>query len=715
VGLAWNRRLTLCGALIALTLTAPNCLAHAPDGSGTNPRGLLTLDWQAKHISRTVTAGYPDSLGLYAFLRRRPPVLSMVAGRHCVSSNFLSLDVSDEFAFDIDETVSLDLLLDSAEAASLLYAYDGISEQGSPATLEIEIQESERLRWYHLELSRARFANRGMAHTDIALASLVTMDPSAPAGLSPVFTLCGLKLQRSNTRAAKQTEGEILLQLRDSATGAPLAARIGIYDSSGRAVLPAESALEIPFYDEQVRDFSLRTSLVGAQPWPVSNRHVFYIDGHYQGRHPAGRYTLVASRGPEYRQLQQEFEVQAGERVQLDLQLPRWTNQAERGWYSGDVHIHASRDRVDNPAFEKLMQAEDVHVSNLLQMGNASSEHFTQYAWGGAGTYTEADFSLVPGLESPRTALRGHTLALNIQSPVPDRQHYFLYHHYLQRYQDQGAVTGYAHVGSEEFFASRGLALDVPFGLVDFVEVMQNGQLRTKLWYDFLNLGYKLAPAAGSDFPYFDQPGAVRTYVAIEGSYKPDKWFSGLRAGRSYVSNGPLLTFSINKVKMGGTINSKAGTLLKITGSAMLNPDVDTLSELALLRCGEPVQNVTIKRARDGSLALTAEIELEQSMWLALRAKGKQTLAHSGAIYAAAEGVYVGCPDKVPATVAAMFARLDELANAEVEVNAELEYWEVGSIASMFETQRAALQERIKLAQAEYNKLLIRVSDLFRI
>jgi len=691
-------------SLLAFTLAQPLCFSHAPEGIGSNPRGLLVLDWQAQHISRTLTAGYPDSLGLYSFLKREPPVLSTVAGQRCVSSNFLSLDVSDSFAFDIDETVTLDLLLDSTSAVSLLYAYDGIGN-GAPTSLSIEPSGEGRLRSYHLELPRARFANRGMAQTDIALATLATMDPTYESP-NAVFTLCGLVVRRNNKLSQKTLSGEIQLHVRDAGTGTTTAARVGIYDSTGRAVLPAQAALAIPYYDEWVRSFVLRGSAVGAQPWPVANRHVFYTDGRYRGHHPAGQYTLVVSKGPEYRQLVKEFVLPAGESVELNIELSRWLDMPERGWYSGDVHVHASRNRADNAALANFMQAEDVRVSNLLQMGNAEKEHFLQYAWGQAGTYKEAQFSLVPGIESPRTAVRGHTIALNIQSPQTDREHYFLYHRFLDRYQAQGAVTGYAHVGSEEFYASRGLALDVPFGLVDFVEVMQNNHLRTGLWYEFLNLGFQLAPAAGSDFPYFDQPGAVRSYVAIDGSYSPDKWLSGLQQGRSFVSNGPMLEFSVNNALVGDTLNPASGSTLNIRGRAFVNPDIDKITELALIRCGEPVQDVTGRLEGDGSISIQAEIPSMNAGWLALRAKGNQTLAHSGAIYVASETGFTGCKNKVPATVVAMEARLDDLSNTRVETNRELEYWEVGNIASLFEVQKAALDERIKLARVAYKKLL---------
>ena len=53
----------------------------------------------------------------------------------------------------------------------------------------------------------------------------------------------------------------------------------------------------------------------------------------------------------------------------------------------------------------------------------------------------------------------------------------------------------------------------MPFGLVDFIEVLQGGRIATEGWYSFLNLGFKVLPAGGADWPYFG-PDASRASSA---------------------------------------------------------------------------------------------------------------------------------------------------------------------------------------------------------
>ena len=80
------------------------------------------------------------------------------------------------------------------------------------------------------------------------------------------------------------------------------------------------------------------------------------------------------------------------------------------------------------------------------------------------------------------------------------------------------------------------------------------GRLGTEPWYDFLNLGYKILPDAGSDFPYMDLPGVVRNYVKIDGPFSTDAWFEGFRRGNMYVTNGPSPRSSPHSVR--GSTNS---------------------------------------------------------------------------------------------------------------------------------------------------------------
>ena len=76
---------------------------------------------------------------------------------------------------------------------------------------------------------------------------------------------------------------------------------------------------------------------------------------------------------------------------------------------------------------------------------------------------------------------------------------FYQYHRVFEATRNRGAITGYAHYG-RLFNGERGLALDVPFGLIDFIEMLQGGHVETSIWYRLLNLGFRINPAAGADY-----------------------------------------------------------------------------------------------------------------------------------------------------------------------------------------------------------------------
>ena len=150
-----------------------------------------------------------------------------------------------------------------------------------------------------------------------------------------------------------------------------------------------------------------------------------------------------------------------------------------RGWFSGDTHLHLMRDPIDDLDVWGQVAAEDVSVGNLLEMGNIVTTHFRQPAWGKAGRFLRDGHMIASGQEDPRTTQRGHTIHHNLQTPfhLPTDE-FFAYHKVFEASHEQGGVSGYAHMG-QLFNGRRGLALDVPFGLVDFIEVLQGGRLET--------------------------------------------------------------------------------------------------------------------------------------------------------------------------------------------------------------------------------------------
>ncbi len=256
--------------------------------------------------------------------------------------------------------------------------------------------------------------------------------------------------------------------------------------------------------------------------------------------------------------------------------------------------------------------------------------------------------------------------------------------------------------------------MDVPSGLIDFVEIMQNQRLRTTFWYEFLNLGFELAPAAGSDFPYFEQPGAVRSFVKMPFNEEGDlplpihtaDWFQQLRQGHTFVSNLPFIEFEVNGQPIGSKLAISDNQTLTIQAKVSINTDYDKLAELELVHCGKVVRKM--KASETGSELVTFQHQLSTKMsgWLALRAKGHSyALAHTGAIYLQDEKGSSICKEQAPVIIDTMLERLTLLENAKLDANKELEYWETGELNKAFDQQKSELIKQIKQAKLFYKKL----------
>ncbi|MGH7677286.1 MAG: CehA/McbA family metallohydrolase, partial [Gemmatimonadaceae bacterium] len=102
---------------------------------------------------------------------------------------------------------------------------------------------------------------------------------------------------------------------------------------------------------------------------------------------------------------------------------------------------------------------------------------------------------------------------------------------------------------------------------VDFLEVMgySDHLITSDIWYRLLNCGFRVAAAAGTDaFPNFASlrgpPGLVRTYAKAGATLDQRRWLDAIKAGRTFVTNGPLLTFTVNDREAGSEIRLPFGT-----------------------------------------------------------------------------------------------------------------------------------------------------------
>jgi hypothetical protein len=416
-------------------------------------------------------------------------------------------------------------------------------------------------------------------------------------------------------------EGRLEFRVLDAA-GLPVPARIELIDEHGDSRVAA-GALEINTECFTVPFPRWAASLQRARSLqnPYTETEQFYVDGTGGASLPAGRYRLTASRGIEHRLASAEVDVAAGATARVDLTPQRWIDMPAAGWYSADDHLHIARATPgDDARIGAWMRAEDLHIANLLQMGTA--EHFDitpQYAFGDAGVYRAGGTQLVSGQEHPRTHVLGHTIILGAQGAIDRRDAYTVYRGFWEEAKRLGGAAGYAHWGAGR--ARTGLAVDAPSGLLTFIEVLQFDLPHYDVWYEMLNLGARLAPAAGTDYPCIPSlPGRERFYTRVDGPPSRAAWIEGVRRGRTFVTNGPMLELEIDGAGVGDELRLEGPRSVRILGRVRFDPTRDDVQGLELIRNGEVAAETA---ARTGSeISLDVAIEVSAPAWFALRATG---------------------------------------------------------------------------------------------
>jgi hypothetical protein len=426
--------------------------------------------------------------------------------------------------------------------------------------------------------------------------------------------------------------GMLQLTVLDGVGGEPTPARVEISNAEGESVVAPDA---LPIF-EDCGSMPVHNWL----PWTASAQHLrgrhgeisnpytgttqFYSPGVTNVELRPGRYALTATKGIEYRVAATEFVIEPERTAEIELELDRWIDLPANGWYGADDHLHIPR---PHPRFDSAiavwMQAEDIHVANLLQMGLARDVHITpQHSFGQEAVYREGNTLLASGQENPRTHVLGHSIILGARHWIDFPSDYVLYDRFWRLAHEQGAINGYAHWGLAG--AEEGLAVWGHEGLLDFIEVLNLGFPFYQRWYEALDLGIRLGPTAGSDYPCLPGlPGRERFYTRLEEGLDYRAWLDAVRRGRTFVTNGPVVELEVSGAGIGDEVRLPAPGRVHVNGRVRFDRERDAVETLELIRAGEVVQTARSTTGQD-EIRLESTLEIDRSTWLALRASGRK-------------------------------------------------------------------------------------------
>jgi TolB protein len=422
----------------------------------------------------------------------------------------------------------------------------------------------------------------------------------------------------------------------------------------------------------------------------------FIADGDDTFPVPAGRLRLVARKGVEYRVVERAVDIAAGDTAEIAITLERWTNWTQRGWYSGENHFHANYNGYyyqRPPQSLGWLKAEDLNVANMLVANSTGAfVHDKEFFRGAPDPLSGDRYILSWGQEYRNSNPYGHMCFLNVKKQIQpsytsvpgSRSPYDFPLNTMAALEahKQGALVDYTHPLADGYndvfdntYGAKELPIAAALGAVDFIDILPWGEQAYELWYSTLNCGFKIVPGAGTDtFTNYRGitrlPGAARQYVETGPGLDWNRWLDRYRQGRTFVTNAPLLTFTVNGQPIGSVIRIPEGSRYLARLVADATADIP-LTRVELIQNGRVVESRTAQ-AGARAIRIEKEIAVEGSCWFAVRVLGEPTRggpglsrAHSGAIYVDAGGK----PTLVREDLELMVRMIDRLWTYVVERN----------------------------------------------
>jgi hypothetical protein len=432
------------------------------------------------------------------------------------------------------------------------------------------------------------------------------------------------------TGCGRKENGRLELTIVDGDTSEVIAARVALRRDSGEFVVPDEA---LPVFGDcgQAPFHNWVPAAAPLQSYWAEHRSVenpfrgstdFYTSGALTTWLRPGHYRVRVEKGPEYRAVEEEFVVPPGGEHDLRVSLRRWTDLPAQGWYSSDDHLHIPRpDPRFDPAIATWMQAEDIHVANMLQMGLARDVQVTpQRAFGPRSIYQAGRTLLVGGQENPRTHVFGHSIILGAKRWIDFPEAYLLYDRVWREAHRQGALGGCAHWAMGG--AQDGLVVWGHEELIDFIEVLNLGIPYYKSWYEALNLGIRVVPAAGTDYPCLPTlPGRERFYARLAGPLTLDGWLDAVHRGRTFITNGPAIEFAVEGAGIGDTLVLDSPRVVRVRARVRFDPARDRVERVEIVQAGEVITSRE-QGGDEGEIAIDVPLPVSMSTWLAARASG---------------------------------------------------------------------------------------------
>ena len=353
------------------------------------------------------------------------------------------------------------------------------------------------------------------------------------------------------------------VEIVDRTTGERVPGRVRFTAADGRYLPPVGHRDEInpAFFEDTGGDLILGTSAYA------------YVPGGFAIDLPVGGVDVEVVGGFDRVPHRARIEVDPSTR-RLELPLDRAIDLHAGRWVTADTHVHFLA-----PSTALLQAAaEDVDLVNLLaaQWGDLYT-NMTDLPWGSMADPARRRLVVV-GTENRQNML-GHLALLGAHRPIepyasggpPEGRMAGALDVLLADWADRCRAAGGLVVAAHFPLPYAEIAADIVAGKIDALETqalapgLDDPSVRE--WYRFLNLGYRLPVVGGTDKMSSEVPiGAVRAYVHLltDEPLTFDTWADAVRAGRTFVTSGPVLELTVDGHEPGDVVRMAAPGRLEV-------------------------------------------------------------------------------------------------------------------------------------------------------
>jgi TolB protein len=450
----------------------------------------------------------------------------------------------------------------------------------------------------------------------------------------------------------------------DNREGLPQLALLEVYGGANRIVRITErrwkrpmGVLSVRTVDEQGQTTGARVHITAADGKfyapaeayarvSVAGDRLLHSTGEFRVELPVGKAKLTAVKGFETFPETVEVDIAARETATVRIPLKRMTDLSAKGWHGGSTHVHMNYGGNLHNTLENLMmmseaEDQDIVLELVANKDNRILDHQFFVPGGGPHPLSRKDMVLVVGQEY-RPPFWGHVFMLGMRdhllSPFTTGYEgtaieslYPTNTDMLRKARAQGAYVGYVHPYAGEndpldgdLGGGKGAIVDAALGTTDALEWSAAGRAGFFPLYALWNNGLKVTAVGGEDsisnLHSSKLVGSERTYVFTGGrGLDMQAWLEGMRAGRAFVTNGPLVELSVNGVSPGDTVNvaAQGGTVGVKVGVRSIVP----LQKVTLYFNGRPVEDIPLAADRR-SADFSKTLPVTTSGWYHVRAEG---------------------------------------------------------------------------------------------